>query len=168
MEKANQSQLLYKSGYVRWHSGTGSLHNPLERHSEVLAPFMMYLCKTTHRNTSDAAISWETVIQHTYVCSGAAVVVLFASPFETCVVDGALVHCVCVVQVSIRQLLGVGASLRCRGGSQMPCKKTNKQNFHLLFEQQVFISSIFPLMMSQWTPASTLNQQRPTYAQELA
>lgn len=123
MEKANLSQLLYKSGYIRWQSGTGLLHIPLERHSEVLAPFMMYLCKTTYRNTLDPAISWETVIQHKYVCSSAAIMVLFASPFETCVVDGALVHCVCVVQISIQQSLRVGASLFCRGGSQTPCKK---------------------------------------------
>lgn len=66
------------------------------------------------------------MIQHKNVhSSGAAIMVMFASPFETRIVDGALVRCVRVVHISIQQRLRIGALLCCRERSQMRCKKNS-------------------------------------------
>lgn len=114
----------------------------------------------THWIQQSAGRLCEFKYMRWWCSSGAVIMIMFASPFETRVVDGALVHCVCVVQISIQQRLRIGASLCCRGGSRMWCKKNlNKnqhlnQNFHLLYKQQVFIYSFFFKQMCQWTPDS--------------
>lgn len=50
--------------------------------------------------------------------SDVMIMLMFASPLVTRVVDGALVHRVHVVQISVQQRLRIGASLCCRRGLQ--------------------------------------------------
>lgn len=53
-------------GFVRLHSGTGALHDPLARHSAVWAPIKLYLCRWDTALTGCDTGGQETQIRWKY------------------------------------------------------------------------------------------------------
>lgn len=120
----HEQEVLSMSEYIPLHSGAGLLHIPFERHSEAWAPIMVYLHKP--HGSLDANTQLGDNVDSS-MCDGlnekllhcCATIKILMSPFIAGIVEGAPIHRVRVIQLSVQHRFRIGASLCCRRGAQM-------------------------------------------------